>query len=274
LLAGCAAAAPQSVPLWPKGAPGSEGKNAEETVRLTETGEQVVSGVHRPSITPYLAAQEKATGAAVIVIPGGGHAELWMDHEGYNVGRFLSEHGVSAFVLKYRLAREKGSTYTIDGNELPDVQRAIRLVHSHAAEWNVDPARIGVMGFSAGGELALLASTRYDRGEADATDPVDRQSSRPAFEALLYPAIPSDLKLSKETPAAFLVCGAKDRPDIAEGLPKLYLELKKAGVRAELHVYAGAGHGFGLRESNGPPVSGWPQLFLEWLDVQGFLKSK
>jgi endo-1,4-beta-xylanase len=273
-LAGFAAAAPQSVLLWPRGAPGSEGKSAEETVRLTETGEHVVASVHRPSITPYLAAKEMATGAAVIVIPGGGHAELWMDHEGYNVAKFLSEHGVSAFVLKYRLAREKGSTYTIEGDELRDVQRAIRLVRSRAAEWGVDPARVGVMGFSAGGELAALASTRYDHGAADATDPVERESSQPAFQALLYPGIPHDLKLSKETPPAFLACGEKDRPDIAEGLPELYLELEKAGVSAELHVYAGVGHGFGLRESNRPPVSGWPELFLEWLDVQGFLKTK
>jgi endo-1,4-beta-xylanase len=273
-LAGFAAAAPQSVLLWPRGAPGSEGKSAEETVRLTETGEHVVASVHRPSITPYLAAKEMATGAAVIVIPGGGHAELWMDHEGYNVAKFLSEHGVSAFVLKYRLAREKGSTYTIEGDELRDVQRAIRLVRSRAAEWGVDPARVGVMGFSAGGELAALASTRCDHGAADATDPVERESSQPAFQALLYPGIPHDLKLSKETPPAFLACGEKDRPDIAEGLPELYLELEKAGVSAELHVYAGVGHGFGLRESNRPPVSGWPELFLEWLDVQGFLKTK
>jgi len=272
LLAGCAAAAPQSILLWPAGAPGSEGKSAEESVRVTEAGEHVVSSVHHPSITPYLPAREKATGAAVIVIPGGGHSELWMDHEGYNVAKFLSERGVAAFVLKYRLAREKGSTYTIEGDELHDVQRAIRLVRSRATEWGADPARVGVMGFSAGGELAALASTRYDGGVAGATDVVERESSKPAFQALVYPGIPHDLKLSAETPPAFLACGEKDRPDIAQGLPELYLALKRAGVSAELHVYAGVGHGFGLRESTRPPVSGWPQLFLEWLNSEGFLK--
>ncbi len=267
-------AEPQAILLWPSGAPGSEGKNAEEAVRVNENGDHIVSSVHRPSITPYLPAREKSTGAAVIVIPGGGHRELWMDHEGYNVARWLSDHGVAAFILKYRLARQEGSTYSIEGNALPDVERAIRLVRSHAAEWGLDPRRVGVMGFSAGGELAALAGTRYDTGLPDATDPIESESSKPAFQALLYPAIPHDMRLSAETPPAFLVCGEKDRPDVAQGLPELYLALKRAGVSAELHVYAGVGHGFGVRESNRPPVSEWTQLFLEWLDAQGFLKHK
>jgi len=121
------------------------------------------------------------------------------------------------------------------------------------------------MGFSAGGELAALASTRYDTGVSSAADPVERESSKPAFQALLYPAIPRDMTLSKETPPAFLACGEDDRQDIAQGLPELYLALKRAGVSAELHVYAGVGHGFGIRQNNGTAVSLWPRLFLEWL---------
>jgi acetyl esterase/lipase len=265
IFAGIAAAQPQAILLWPNGAPGSEGKTSAETVRLTADGDHVVSGVHHPSLTPYLPVGDKSTGAAVILAPGGGHRELWMDHEGYRVAQFLSDHGVAAFVLKYRLAREPASTYTIEGNELQDMQRAIRLVRSRAREWGLDPERIGVMGFSAGGEVAALASTRYDTGVASATDPIERESSKPAFQALIYPGIPHDLKLSKETPPAFLVCGEDDRQDIAQGLPELYLALKRAGVSAELHVYAGVGHGFGIRESNGTAVSGWPQRFLEWL---------
>ncbi len=210
----------------------------------------------------------------MIIAPGGGHRELWVDHEGYNVAKWLSEHGVAAFVLKYRLAREKGSTYSIAGNELPDIQRATRLVRNRAAEWGIDRRNIGVMGFSAGGELAALAGTHYDNGSPDSADPIERESSKPAFQALLYPAIPHDLKLSKETPPVFLACGEDDRPDISRGLAELYLALKQVGVSAELHVYAGVGHGFGLRESNRPPVSGWPQLFLDWLDAEGFLKHK
>jgi acetyl esterase/lipase len=264
-LASSARAQSQAILLWPNGAPGSEGKSSQEVVRLTEQGEHIVSGVHHPSITPYLPARDTARGAAVIIAPGGGHRELWMDHEGYSVAQWLSDHGVAAFVLKYRLAREKGSTYTIEGNALPDMQRAIRLVRSRAGEWGVDPERVGVMGFSAGGELAALASTRYDQGVPSATDPVERESSKPAFQALIYPAIPPDMHLSKETPPAFLACGEDDRQDIAQGLPELYLALKRVGVSAELHVYAGAGHGFGLRKSNGTAVSGWPQRFLEWL---------
>jgi acetyl esterase/lipase len=273
-LVGSALAQNAPVLLWPNGAPGSEGKTAGETVRVNENGEHIVSGVHRPSITPYLPAKENATGAAVIIAPGGGHRELWVDHEGYNVAGWLSQHGVAAFVLKYRLARENGSTYTIEGTELADIQRAVRLVRSRASEWGVNPERIGVMGFSAGGELAAIAATRYSPGLANAADPIERESSKPAFQALIYPAIPHDMSMSKQTPPAFLVCGEEDRPDIAEGLPQLYLSLKQAGVSAELHVFAHTGHGFGLRPTNRPPVSDWPQLFLEWLDVQGMFEHK
>ena len=274
LLATSAFAQNAPILLWPNGAAGSEGKTAAETVRVNENGEHIVSSVHRPSITPFLPSKENATGAAVIIAPGGGHRELWMDHEGYNVARWLSQHGVAGVVLKYRLARENGSTYTIEGTELADIQRAIRLVRSRASEWRINPQHIGVMGFSAGGEIAAMASTRYDAGVAGAADPIESESSKPDFQALLYPAIPHNMTLSKQTPPAFLVCGEDDRPDIAEGLPQLYLSLKQSGVSTELHILARTGHGFGVRPANRPPVSDWPQLFLEWLDVQGMLEHK
>jgi len=181
---------------------------------------------------------------------------------------------VAAYVLKYRLAREPGSTYAVEGTELSDAQRALRLIKSRATEWGVDPNRLGVLGFSAGGELAALASTRYDAGNPDAADPIDRESSRPAFQGLLYPAIPKEMKLTADTPPAFLACGEADRADISEGVPELYLALRKVGVSAELHVYAKTGHGFGLRASNRAPVADWISLFDEWLEVQGFLKHK
>jgi acetyl esterase/lipase len=274
ILAGSVFMEGQAIVLWPEGAPGSAGKTEHESVRVTDQGEHVVSAVHRPSITPYLPSKDSATGAAVIIAPGGGHRELWIDHEGYNVAKWLSEHGVTAFVLKYRLARESGSTYTIEETELADIKRAIRLVRSRAPEWGVDRERIGVMGFSAGGELAALASLRYDLGNPNAAEVMERESSKPAFQALLYPGIPHDMKVSKETPPAFLACGEDDRLDIAQGLPELYLAFKRAGVSAELHVFAHTGHGFGLRTSNRPPVSDWPTLFLEWLDAGGLLKHK
>jgi acetyl esterase/lipase len=265
------AAHPQTVPLWPNGAPGSEGKLTGESVRLSALGEHIVSNVNAPSISVTLPQPDKATGAAVIVIPGGGHVELWMDHEGYAVAAYLAGHGIAAFVLKYRLARAPGSTYTVEGDSLADVKRAIRLVRSRASQWHIDSDRVGVMGFSAGGELAALAATRYDEGARDAADPVERQSSRPNFQALLYPAIPKEMNVGVQTPPAFLLGGADDQPPISQGLAALYIEFRKAGVPAELHLYDGVGHGFGLRAGNSGPVAAWLQRFLDWLQARGIV---
>lgn len=258
------------IPLWKNGPPRSKNINGPETVRINEYGEHIVSGVHNPTITPYLPAGKGSSGPAVIIAPGGGHKELWMDHEGYEVAQWLSEHGVAAFVLKYRLAREPGSTYTVEGDELADMKRAIRTVRSRAAEWGIDPKRVGVMGFSAGGELAALAGTRYDSGNAWAVDLVDRESSKPAFQSLFYPGLSKPPNVSAETPPTFLVCGEDDDPGISLGVPQLYLALKRAGVSTELHVYAKTGHGFGIRPSKNP-VSHWPDIFLEWLTMEGFV---
>jgi endo-1,4-beta-xylanase len=261
------------IPLWPGGAPGSEGKSGQGTVRVAQpNGDRVVSGVHEPSITAYLPEKGKATGAAVVIAPGGGHRELWSDHEGHTVAKMLAERGVAGFVLLYRLAREKDSTYSIEGHSLADTHRAIRLVRSRAAEWSIDPARLGVMGFSAGGELAALAAFRDGAGSADAPDPVDRLSGRPAFHALVYPAIPRERSLAKDTPPGFYVCGENDRQNISQGLPELYVEMKKAGASAELHVYSGVGHGFGIRATLKGPVSQWVDRFHEWLGARGMLK--
>jgi alpha/beta superfamily hydrolase len=190
----------QPVFLWPDSELVLQGKPEHEAIRIYENGEHIVSGVHRPSVTPYIPSKDMATGAGVVIVPGGGHRELWMDHESYRVAEWLKEHGVAAFVLKYRLAREEGSTYTIEGTELADLKRAIRLVRSRAAEWSVDRGRVGVLGFSAGGELAAMASVRYDGGTPVTKDPIERESSKPDFQALLYPVIPSGMNLSKETP--------------------------------------------------------------------------
>jgi acetyl esterase/lipase len=199
------------------------------------------------------------------VIPGGGHKELWMDHEGYRVGELLADHGIAAFVLKYRLARAAGSPYSVEGDALADVQRAIRLVKSESRRWHLDPQRVGVLGFSAGGELAALVAARFDGGAPRSDDAVARQSSRPSFQALLYPAIPPGLKFSPATPPAFLLAGNEDQPAISQGLAELYLAMRCAGAHAELHIYEGVGHGFGLRADNAGPIVLWPQLFMEWL---------
>jgi endo-1,4-beta-xylanase len=263
---------PSVVYLWPGGAPGSEGKSGDEKVQVQPAGDHVISNVHKPSVTVYLPSKETATGVAIVIAPGGGHSTLWVDHEGYNIAKWLSDHGIAGFVLKYRLAREPGSTYTVEGTSLADTQRAIRLVKSRAAEWGVDANRVGVIGFSAGGELAALAATHIDAGKPDAPDPIDRISSGVAFFGLMYPAIPQDMPLSKDMPPAFLVCGENDRQNISQGLPELYIAMKKAGAQAELHVYTKVGHGFGVRATTKGPVAQWPQRFYDWMDARGLLK--
>lgn len=189
----------------------------------------------------------------MIVAPGGGHRFLSIDTEGTNVAEYLNSQGVAAFVLKYRLAREQGSTYKIDVDALADAQRAIRMLRTRASEWNLNPAKIGIMGFSAGGEVAVLASTRYDAGKADSADPIERQSSKPDYQVLIYPGIrPENYTVTKETPPTFLLAADNDRgPSTA--IPALYLALKKAGVPAELHVYSSGGHGFGLQPTDTRP---------------------
>ncbi len=258
--------------LWANGAPGSEGKTGKEKIRIAQGGDHVVSGIHNPSITVYLPAKEKNTGAAIIIAPGGGHRELWIDHEGYNPAQWFSERGISTFVLKYRLAKEDSSTYTVDDNALADMQRAIRLVKSKAKEWGIDTARVGVMGFSAGGELAALSAMRFDKGNSTAADMIERQSSHPAFQALIYPGNSARYTVSQNSPPVFIVCGYKDRPDISKGMVELYLKYKEAGVSAELHIYATAGHGFGIRSTNKSAVADWPSRLAEWLTDTGIVK--
>lgn len=264
---------PKEIPLR-RDAPGRAGKSGIEKVRITEGGDHVISNIHRPSITPFIPAGNKAAGAAVIIAPGGGHRELWIDHEGYNPAQWLRQRGIAAFVLKYRLAREDSSTYAVEKEALADIQRAIRLVRSRAKEWNVDTAKIGVMGFSAGGELAGLAAMRFDKGDPAATDAVDRLSSYPAFQALIYPGNSGKLEPAKASPPLFLVGGYKDRPDISEGIARLYLQYKQAGISTELHIYASAGHGFGMRPTNRAASATWSERFIDWLSDLGFLNHQ
>lgn len=265
---GCALKAQDTIPpeilLWPNGAPGSEGKTGAESMRITNQGDHVITDVNNPSIIPWLPAGAN-TGVAVIVIPGGGHSELWITHEGYNPAKWFAGHGIACFVLKYRLAKAKGSTYTVDGDELADVQRAIRLVKSRAAEWHIDTAKVGVMGFSAGGELAALSATRYTVPDQNAADIIDRQSDKPAFQVLMYPGNIRQYEVLHISPPVFIAGGNDDRADISEGMAYLYLKYKQAGVPAELHIYAKVGHGFGMRATNTGAVTDWPQQVLLWL---------
>jgi CubicO group peptidase (beta-lactamase class C family)/predicted esterase len=262
---------PEPILLWPTGAPGSEGKTEPEKVETSASGERKITSIHQPSITPFLAAKEKANGAAVLVIPGGGHRMLCIDHEGDNLARWLGERGVAAFVLRHRLAREEGSTYTIAEHAFADTQRAMRLIRSRAAEWGVDPARLGAIGFSAGGELVAQIAMKPGAGMLTSADAIEREPARPAFQGLIYPGRSGDIQPDHEAAPAFLACGENDRTDIAEGLADVYLRFKRAKASAEFHVFAGVGHGFGFRADMTGPVAGWPQRFLEWLDTRGIL---
>ncbi len=262
-----AADQPAALPLWPHGAPGSEAR-VTEAEKLDGTN---VTNVHNPTITPFIPASD-ATGVAVIIAPGGGHSKLCLGHEGYALAEWFRDHGIAAFVLKYRLAREKDSTYTIQEHAMADTRRALRTVRSRAKEWGIRPDRIGIMGFSAGGELAAFAAMKSDDGDAAAVDPMERAGSRPDFQALIYPGTSQLFTVEKGMPPVFIACGYGDRPDIAEGMASLYLKYKAAGVKAELHIYSNAGHGFGYRPGTTTAAGAWPFRFREWLDDSGLLK--
>lgn len=264
LAAANALADPVVIDLWPGAAPGSEGVHEEEVWQERGKGivDRSVGKVHQPTLTAYLPLAEKNTGVGIIIAPGGGYRHLAIDKEGHDIAKWLNTLGVAAFVLKYRLPRTEGHNYSI-GTALADAKRAVRLVRSRAAEWNLDAKPIGMMGFSAGGDLAARAGMGFDKGQPDASDPVERQTSRPDFLVLGYPLIPDELAVTAETPPAFLVHADDDRLT-AEHSVRFYLALKKAGVSAELHVYSQGRHGFGILNRD-LPVSAWPLRFEQWL---------
>lgn len=272
------AAEPPVLPLWEKGPPGFEDKKGAKETRdrlNKDTGEYRVTAVHDPYITAFLPPKEKATGCGVVIVPGGGHRELWVKHEGENLAQWLSERGIAAVVLRHRLARETGSPYKIDVHAVQDGQRALRLMRSKAEEWNLDPNRVGMMGFSAGGETTALVCRKAEKGDEKATDPIDRESAVPSFQAHVYSG-PQGLRgatVTKEnSPPAFLLVGDADGAKAV--LLAHYQELSKLGVSAELHVLAKAPHGFGFRpyKKSGGAIDTWPQRFVEFLEVQGMLK--
>jgi endo-1,4-beta-xylanase len=272
---------PAAIALWEGGAPGFAARKDEaEHVSYRQEKDivfPVISNVQNPSITPFLPAKGKATGAAVIIAPGGGNWFHTIDREGYDLARLLADHGIAAFVLKYRLARDlsnpadKPQPFTTE-HAGADGLRAIRLVRSRAAEWNIKPDRIGIMGFSAGGGVVLTAAIRHDAGKPDATDPVERVSSRPDFFAPIYTGgfTRYDAEITKEkVPPCFMVCAYDD--SMPEAMAGFLTTLHKAGVNAELHIYNSGGHGFGVRQRP-LAVTGWSTRFIEWLGDRGFTK--
>ena len=264
----------EEIRLWQNGAPGSEGETAQEVAQPSDNPKlpKRFTVVHYPSVYVFLPPKEKANGMAVVIAPGGGHSQLVIDKEGYEIADWLNKNGIAGFVLKYRLARAQGSRYTVEGNALPDATRAMRLVRHRAREWGVDPSRIGFMGFSAGGEVAALMETRFDAGNDSSSDPIERVSSRPDFAVVVYPGFrPGTITVPKDAPPTFLVCADDDRSHVVT-TAGLYLDLEKQGVSSEMHIYAAGGHGFGIRESH-LPVATWPDRLKEWMLDRKLMKQ-
>jgi acetyl esterase/lipase len=257
--------------LWPKGAPGALGSEDRD----------------KPSLTIHLPPADKATGAAVVICPGGGYGFLAVDHEGKAPAEWLNRHGIAAFVLRYRIAPRYHHPAPMQ-----DAQRAIQLVRSRAKEWNLDPHRLGIWGFSAGGHLASTAATHFDDGQRDAKDPIDRVSCRPDFAILCYPVITmrppfthggsrhnllgenpdealvtrmcNDEQVTEKTPPTFLFHTTEDTVVPPENSVLFYQALRKKRIPCELHIYEKGQHGSGLGAGSGA-ASAWPDQLAAWL---------
>jgi acetyl esterase/lipase len=253
---------PRVIPLWPNGAPGFESRRDEPELAK----DYWVRNIHNPSITAFLPPKEKATGAAVVVCPGGGHRELVFNAEGIEAARYLNSIGVAAFALKYRLGREQGSPYDVMKHAREDGVRAMRLVRSRAKELDIDPARVGIMGFSAGGEVASMVAFNPGEGDANAADPVDRLNSRPDFLVMVYPGplgIPE--VIPPNAPPAFLIVANDDR-GAARVIAGLFQKYRDARVPVEAHIFARGGHAFNMgNRSKLATLKSWPQRLADWM---------
>lgn len=272
-LAAAKAASQEVIPLWPNGAPGFEHRKDEP-----EQAESYwVKNIHNPSLTVYLPPLDKATGTAIVICPGGGHRELVFNAEGKEAADYLTDLGVACFVLKYRLAREEGSAYSLTEHVAQDGRRALRVVRSRAAGWNVDPQRVGMLGFSAGGEVVSLVA--YESGDGDANaadansaDAVERQSGRPDFQILVYPGpIGVPKSVPRDAPPALLIVSNDDRGHV-EPVVDLLLKYRQARAPVEVHLFASGGHGFNMgHRSELKSVQHWPDRMAEWLHDSGYL---
>jgi len=270
LLTSSWAQAQQVIPLWDKGAPGFEARRDEPETHA----DWWYKNIHNPSLTVFTPPPGKANGAAVIVAAGGGHRELVFNPEGVEPAQFLAQLGVTAFALKYRLFREPGSKYTI-ANTAEDIRRAMRVVRARAAEWKIDPDRIGVMGWSAGGEVAALVAYPPVGGDPAAVDPVERVSARPDFEILIYPGplgIPDTVPAN--APPLFLL-GAADDEYVADVLFDITRKYHAAHASIESHIYTQGKHAFNMGQRS--PYTGirnWPQRLAEWLGDRGYTRPR
>lgn len=278
------------VPIWPRAVPDARPFTGPETLE-TDTQDLVagrpwvyINNVSQPTITVY-AAKGRNSGAAVVVFPGGGYQILAIDLEGTEVCDWLTSRGITCVLLKYRVPGEgklpKSGAYPASPEALEDAQRAVGLVRYRAAEWHIDPSKIGVLGFSAGGHMVAAISNHFDHRLYPALDAADKASCRPDFAVAIYPGhlwMQKGLRLnpdiathiSRRTPPTFLLQNEDDEVDGVEQSLVYYVGLKKAGVPVEMHLYAQGGHAFGLRHTK-LPVTAWPQLVETWLETIGMI---
>lgn len=270
--------------VWPGEVPGDYGEIGEERFREPWSEEakkaKWLTNVTKPTLTVYRPAKEKDTGAAMLICPGGGYWNLAWDLEGEEVAAWLNSLGMTGILLKYRVPRREGQPKELPApGPLLDAQRAVSLVRSKAAEWNLDPKRIGMVGFSAGGHLTLATATNFDRRAYAPIDAIDEVSCRPDFAVPVYSGylaekdlatLASYINIPDGTPPVFLVHASDDDVSEVEHSAVAYLALKRAGVSAELHIYAAGGHGFGVRKSE-LPVSTWTERCADWLRTLGVL---
>jgi len=284
---------PLVVELWPGKAPDETGNIGDELVRMSpkldkkqvEVTEptRLITNVTKPTITIYRPAKDKDTGAAMIICPGGGYWNLYWQLEGEEVAAWLNSIGVTGIILKYRVPRRPDDTKGEPARRpLQDAQRAVSLIRSKAKEWGIDPQRIGIGGFSAGGHLAIATATSFEKRTYEPIDDIDRVSCRPDFAVPVYSGylkakdkyeLAPGLSVPKNTPPVFLVHGDADIVSDPAHSAVMYLALKRAGIPTELHIYATAAHDFGVRSADHPYAT-WTQSCARWMQHQGFLKDK
>jgi acetyl esterase/lipase len=282
---------PLVIPLWPGAVPGDFGTIGPERVRAPSEAPtkdaKWITNVTKPALTVFPVPKEKNTGAAMIICPGGGYWNLAWDLEGEEVAAWLNSIGVSGIVLRYRVPRRPGQPERLPApGPLLDAQRAVSVIRSRAGEWGIHPERIGIVGFSAGGHLALTTATQFDQRAYEKIDQIDDVSCRPNFAVAVYPGylieqqaagietnknlLAPYIRIPKETPPVMLVHANDDPVAGAENSAVMYLALKRAKISAELHLYATGGHGFGVRKSN-LPCSIWTERCAAWLREIGML---